>query len=165
MARGLTGILGLALLGLSIVFALFIILAGVTSDQPLDRTYFLEADTSGIQGAKDTTRWTYLYFCDQNNENCGDSKPAPAFGKAWNSDGAADAPHQLTGSRGDDTTSKYYFFMWRFGWVFFILALASSAIAFFSGFLACCGRVGAFISSAVSFVALAFWALAAVFMT
>lgn len=164
MARGLLGILGLALLGLSIVFSLFIILAGVTSDQPLDRTYFLEADTSGIQGAKDTTRWTFLYFCDQNNENCGDSNPAPAFGKAWAS-GARDAPDELTGSRGDDTTSKYYFFMWRFGWVWFILALAASAIAFFSGFLACCGRVGAFISSAVSFFALAFWTLAAVFMT
>lgn len=164
MARGLKGTLGLALLGLSVVFVLFIILAGVTEDQPLDRTYFLEADTSGIQGAKDTTRWTFLYFCDQNNENCGDSRPAPAFGKAW-APNARGAPERLVGSHGGDTTDAYYFFMWRFGWVWFILALASSAVAFFSGFLACCGRVGAFISSTVSFVALAFWTLATVFMT
>ena len=164
MARGLTGIAGLALLALSIVFALFIILAGVTSDQPLDRTWFLQADTSGIQGAKDTTRWTFLYFCDDHNENCGDSRPAPAFGKAWAAD-ASNAPEALVGSHGGGTTSSYYFYMWRFGWVWFILALATSLFAFFSGFLACCGRIGAFISSIVSFFALAFWTLAAVFMT
>ena len=164
MARGLFGIAGLALMGLSIVFLFFIILAGVTSDQPLDRTYFLQADTSGIQGAKDTTRWTFLYFCDEHNENCGSSRPAPAFGKAWGSN-ARGAPDDLIGRHSDDTTSMYYFYMWRFGWVWFILALASSVIAFFSGFLACCGRIGAFISSVVSFFALAFWTLAAVFMT
>lgn len=164
MARGLPGILGLALLALSIVFVLFIILAGVTRDQPLDRTYFLEADTSGIQGARDVTRWTFLHFCGKDNTDCSGSRPAPAFGRAWSA-GARDAPEGLVGESGSGTTDKYYYLMWRFGWVWFILALASSLIAFFAGFLACCGRVGAFISSAVSSVALAFWTLAAVFMT
>lgn len=55
--------------------------------------------------------------------------------------------------------------MWRFGWVWFLIALFFTVVAFFSGFLACCGRIGAFISSMFSALALAFWTLAAVFMT
>lgn len=66
---------------------------------------------------------------------------------------------------GGDTTSSYYYYMWRFGWVWFLIALFFSIVAFFSGFLACCGRIGAFISSMFSMLALVFWTLAAVFMT
>lgn len=164
MARGITGALGLALLALSIVFAFFIILPGVTDRSPLNKTYFLQADTNGIQGARDTTQWTYFYFCGENNRDCGNARPAPAFGKAWDSN-ANGAPDSLIGGHGGDTTSSYYYYMWRFGWVWFLIALFFSIVAFFSGFLACCGRIGAFISSMFSMLALVFWTLAAVFMT
>ncbi|SPO00242.1 related to FMP45 Cell cortex protein involved in sporulation [Cephalotrichum gorgonifer] len=164
MARAITSLLGLTLLGLSIVFAFFIILSGVTDHTPLNKTYFLEADTSGIHGAKDLTRWTYLRFCGDGNHDCTKSRPAPAFGKAW--DANANAPSQLVGSHGGDTTSSYYFYMWRFGWVFFLIALFFSVLAFFTGlFLSCCGRIGAFLSATSAFLAMVFWTLAAVFMT
>lgn len=96
MARGITAIVGLILLALSIVFAFFIILSGVTDRSPLTKTYFLQADTSGISGARDTTQWTYLYFCGEDNRDCGSARPAPAFGKAWDGN-ANEAPDSLTG--------------------------------------------------------------------
>ena len=96
MARGITGTLGLALLALSIVFAFFIILSGINDRSPLSKTYFLQADTSGIQGARDMTQWTYFYFCGEGNRDCGHARPAPAFGKAWGSN-ANGAPDSLIG--------------------------------------------------------------------
>lgn len=96
MARGLTGTIGLVLLALSIVFAFFIILSGVNDRSPLSKTYFLEADTSGIPGARDTTRWTYFYFCGDGNRDCGSPRPAPAFGRAWDGD-ASGVPDSLIG--------------------------------------------------------------------
>lgn len=55
--------------------------------------------------------------------------------------------------------------MWRFSWVFILITLFFEVLAFFSGFLACCGRLGAAISGLVSFVALFFSSLAMSLMT
>ena len=55
--------------------------------------------------------------------------------------------------------------MWRFGWVFFLIALFFTTLAFLSSFLACCGRIGSLLASLAALTALIFWTIAAVLMT
>ena len=55
--------------------------------------------------------------------------------------------------------------MWRFGWVFYLISLFFMVTAFFTGFLACCGRLGSAISGFTSLVALFFYSVAASLMT
>ncbi|KIH91497.1 hypothetical protein SPBR_01932 [Sporothrix brasiliensis 5110] len=158
------GLAASVMLATSILFLFFIILAGVTGTTPLNKTYFLQADTTGIQGAHDISQWTYLYSCGPNNEQCGSAHPAIPFGNVW-APNAANAPPELIGKYGGGTTSHYYFYMWRFSWVFFLIALFLEIIAFFSSFLACCGRLGSSIGSFVTFLAFAFLAIAVSLMT
>lgn len=157
-------IAALILIAGSLVLLFFTILAGVTDTTPLNKTYFLRADTSGITGARSVTQWTYFYFCGEGNNDCSSARPAPAFGKAW-AGGASNAPEDIIGSHGGGTTSTHYFYMWRFGWVFFLIALFFETFAFFGAFLACCGRLGAAISGLLSIVALLFLSAAASLMT
>ena len=55
--------------------------------------------------------------------------------------------------------------MWRFGWVFFLLTLFFETLAFFTGFIACCGRLGSAVSGLMTTVALAFSTISCVLMT
>lgn len=61
----------------------FIVLSGVSDVTPLNKTYFLQADTSGIEGARPVSQWTYFYVCGSGNQNCGSPIPALPFGAAW----------------------------------------------------------------------------------
>lgn len=137
--------MALVLLAGSLVLLWFVILSGVVHTAPLDRTFFLRADTSGITGARPITQWTYFYTCGDGNLDCGKASPDPPFGKAWGSN-PSNAPEELVGNHGSNTTSAKFFYMWRFGWVFYLLGLFFSTITFFTGFLACLGRLGAAIS-------------------
>ncbi|RYO93066.1 hypothetical protein DL764_008038 [Monosporascus ibericus] len=156
--------LSLLFLAGAIVMMFLVILAGVTRATPLDETYFLRADTSGITGARPTTQWTYFHVCSPGNVNCGGPWPDPPVGWAWDSD-TENVPTGLAGSYGGDTTSSYYYYMWRFGWVFYLLGLFFTVIAFFIGILAYFGRLGAAISGLTSLTALFFFTLAASLMT
>jgi len=131
----------------------FVILSGVANTTPLNKTYFLRADTSGITGARPISQWTYFYVCGENNLNCGSASPDLPLGKAWGSN-PSNAPPELVGNHGSNTTSTKFFYMWRFGWVFYLLALFFSTITFFTGFVACCGRLGAAISGLLSIISL-----------
>lgn len=142
----------------------FIILSGVTSTSPLRQTFFLRADTSGITGARPISQWTYFFICGPDNTNCGSASPALPLGSAWGSH-PRNAPEELVGNYGDNTTSFTYWYMWRFGWVFFILALFFEVVTFFSGFLACCSRLGSAISGMIALTALLFYSVAVALMT
>ncbi|KAK3191209.1 Eisosomes component [Lecanicillium sp. MT-2017a] len=146
------GLAGLVLMGVSLLFLFFIILAGVSDSTPLNKTYFLRADTSGIDGARDVSQWTFFYICGKDNENCGDAKAALPFGWAWNSDAGSDVPEGIRGTH-DGTNNKFYLLS-RFSWVFILLSLFFGVITFFSSFLACCGRLGSAIASAVGMLTL-----------
>jgi len=164
LKNALLGTTGIVLLCGSFLLLWFVFLSGVADTTPLNHIYFLRADTSGITGARDVTQWTYFYFCGRDNNDCGSARPAPAFGKAW--DGRADnAPDSLIGSHGGHTTSFHYYYMWRFAWVFILMTLFFMTLAFFAAFLACCGRLGAAISSLASAVALFFHTLGTALMT
>jgi hypothetical protein len=160
-ALGATGII---LLSGSLLLLWFVILSGVSNVTPLRNTYFLQADTSGITGARPLTQWTYFYFCGRGNRDCGPPRPAPAFGKAW-SGNAANAPEDLIGSHGGDTTSFHYYYMWRFAWVFILINLFFETLTWFAAWLACCGRLGAAIASLLALVALFFHSLGTAMMT
>ncbi|KAI1392494.1 SUR7/PalI family-domain-containing protein [Hypoxylon trugodes] len=166
MARSNTYLAPLSLIFLagSIVMLFFVILSAVTNTSPLRQTYFLSADTSGITGARSVTQWAYFYICGEGNSDCSRTWPAPPLGWAW-SGNPSNAPSELVGSHGGDTTSSYYFYMWRFGWVFYLIALVFSVLAFFAGFVACCGRLGSAIAGFGALVALFFHTIAVSLMT
>lgn len=158
------GLAALVLLAGSLVMLFFVILSGVNSTTPLDKTYFLRADTRDITGARDTTQWTYFFICGLENQDCGVAHAAPPFGYAWGAN-PSNAPAALVGSHGGETTSRKFFYLWRFGWVFIIITLFFEIIAFFSGFLACCGRLGSAIAYFVAVIALLFHSVGVSLMT
>ncbi|KAA8570126.1 hypothetical protein EYC84_002457 [Monilinia fructicola] len=142
----------------------FVILGGVTHTSPLDKTYFLRADTSGIAGARPTTQWNYFYNCGSGNNDCGKPVPALPFGYAWLGGGDG-APSSLLGSHGKHTTSFSYYYMWRFGWVFYLMGLLFTVFAFFTSMLAVCSRLGSFLGALMTMAALFFFTLGASLMT
>lgn len=84
------GIASLILIAGSIVLLFFVILSGMKTTTPLDKVYFLQADTSNIASARPVSQWTYFYVCGAGNTDCGKPVPALPFGAAWvgGSDGA-----------------------------------------------------------------------------
>ena len=154
----------LVLMAGAIVMMIFVILSGVRDVKPLNETYFLRADTHDITGARSVTQWTYLYMCGPGNERCSGAWPDPPVGWAWAAD-ARGAPPGLVGDKGGHTTSSYYFYMWRFGWVFYLIGFFFAVVGFFAGFLACLGRLGAALAGLTGITALFFTSLAASLMT
>ncbi|KAK3298623.1 SUR7/PalI family-domain-containing protein [Chaetomium fimeti] len=148
----------------SLVLLWFVILSGVTHTSPLRQTYFLRADTSGIEGARSISEWTFFKVCGDGHTDCGPSRPGLPLGDAWASN-ARNAPSDLIGGYGNGTTSFYYWYMWRFGWVFFLIALFFEVLAFFAGFLALCSRLGSALTGLISLVALFFLTIAVSLMT
>ncbi|KXX79626.1 Protein SUR7 [Madurella mycetomatis] len=148
----------------SLVMLWFVILSGLTQTSPLRQTYFLRADTSGIEGARAISQWTYFKVCGDGNTDCGPARPALPLGDAWDTD-ADGVPSELIGDHGDGTTSHYFWYMWRFGWVFYLISLFFATAAFFTGFLACISRLGAALAGLVSLVALVFMTVAVSLMT
>ena len=63
------------------------------------------------------------------------------------------------------TTSKYYFYMWRFGWVFYLMALVLDVFGFFASLLAPCSRLASGFSGLIIGAALFFFTIAASLMT
>jgi len=156
------GLLSLVFLAAAIVLQFFIVLSGGISSNPETKIYFLEADTSGMN-ARNPTRWTYWALCAvQNGLNSDCGKPVPAL--------PFDPPHRTnfqstTGVPDAFIGTRHYYYLSRFAWVFFLVALIFSVISFLLGGLALCTRIGAYFSSFNTSVALFFQALAASLMT
>jgi len=157
-------LISMIFLAASLVMLFFVILSGVTHTSPLRQTFFLRADTDGITDSRPISQWTYFYVCGDRNTDCGPAYPALPVGYAW-SGSPANAPQELIGSYGGETTSFYYWYMWRFGWVFYLLALFFMVVAFFSGFLACISRLGSAITGVIALTALLFYTIGVSLMT
>ncbi|KAK7734696.1 Eisosomes component [Cytospora paraplurivora] len=156
--------LALLFLAGSLTMLFFVILGGVTSHSPVNHTYFLKADTSGITGARDVSQWTYFHVCGSDNKDCSRASPAMPFGHAW-ADNAQNIPAGLGGHYAGHTSSRYYFYMWRFGWVFYLLTLLLEVLAFFIAFLACCSRLGAGLAAFMAASALFLFTIAVSLMS
>lgn len=157
------GLLSLLFLAVAIVFEFFIVLSGGVNSSPETLIYFLQADTAGMN-APNPARWTYWAICavDGNkNTNCGKATPAFPFDpeNKHNFGSTAGVPPQFLDNQ------NHYYYLSRFAWVFFLLALLFSVFAFLLGGLALCTRVGAYLSSFNTAVALFWQALAASLMT
>ncbi|KAM7201912.1 protein SUR7 [Naviculisporaceae sp. PSN 640] len=163
LSHSLLSLISMVFLCASLVMLWFVILSGITSVSPLRQTYFLRANTAGIPGALPISQWTYFRICGDNNNDCRSARPALPLGSAWGSD-HTNVPAELAGDY-DQTTSYTYWYMWRFGWVFFILALFFEVVTFFSGFLAFCSRLGSAISGLIALLALLFYSAAVALMT
>jgi len=162
--RGAMGIVSLVLIAGAIVLMFFVILAGLKTTTPLNKTYFLTADTSGITGARPITQWTYFYVCGSGNTDCGKPVPDLPLGYAWIGGGSG-APSSVLGKHGHGTTSTFYYYMWRFGWVFYLISLFFTVMAFFTSLLAPCSRLAAGLAGFTLMICLFFFSVAAALMT
>jgi len=165
MAAGLRGGLGLVswvLLAASIVFMFFVVLSGVKNTTPLNKTYFLQADTSSISGARPISQWTYFYVCGAGNENCGAAVPGLSLGDAWGK-GATNVPSALFSTHHHATSTSYYY-IWRFGWVFYLMGLTLAVFALLAAFLSCL-RIGSAFAGILSLGSWFFFSLGASLMT
>ena len=163
-AGGALGSLSWFLLAGALIMLWLVILSGVRNHTPLNKIWFLRADTSGIRGSTHpVSQWTYFHICGQGNMNCDKAKAALPLGYAWY-EGSEGAPSALVGNHGHNTTSRYYFYMWRFGWVFYFIAFILANFAALTGLLACLKIVTA-ATGLLTLGALFFLTLAASLMT
>ncbi len=101
------GIASLVLIAGAIVLMFFVVLSGVTHTIPLDKTYFLQADTSSIAGSgRSVSQWTYFYVCGAGNEDCGKPVPALPIGYAWVG-GSSGAPPSMVGCVFSSESSRF----------------------------------------------------------
>ncbi len=91
------GIVSLVLIAGALVLMFFVVLSGVVDSIPLNKTYFLQADTSSFPGAgRNISQWTYFYVCGEGNTDCGKAVPDIPFGYAWVG-GSDNVPSDLVG--------------------------------------------------------------------
>ncbi|KAK9468362.1 SUR7/PalI family-domain-containing protein [Lipomyces arxii] len=124
-------------------------LAGVRESTPLNRFYYLEADTSGIQGAPDLTRWALWSRCgvqDGHNANCTDNTPGYPFRPAQNFGTTQGVPQGLL-----DHSQKYYY-MSRFAYSFFFCSTIFSGLAVLFGWLGMCSNLFSGCNSILTFL-------------
>ncbi|MCJ1245661.1 hypothetical protein MMC30_002865 [Trapelia coarctata] len=138
-----------------------VLLAGAINSNPVNQIYFLQADTSGIQGAPAVSRWTFWNTCsvDANGRDaCGAAYPDYPFDPQNNFGSQRGVPDSFIG------TSKFYY-MSRFTFPFIIIALFFAVCSLFLGLFALCSRIGSYLSSASCAVALFFQTIVACLMT
>jgi hypothetical protein len=162
-AGPILAILSLILVAGGVLLQFFTILTGGVNSAPLDRFYFLQASTNGIANARNPSRWTFFAICGADpssghNANCGAPVPALPFDPPRNFGTEDGVPEQFIGT-------NQYFLLSRFMFAFYLIALFFGAIALLTGLLALVSRLGGYISSMTTSIALFFQTLAATLMT
>jgi len=164
-ARPILGLISLILLAGGIVLQFLVILSGAVSGSPENQIYFLQASTNGISPQpRNPSRWTFFAICgvDSNghNSNCGSVVPALPFDPPARSNfGTTNGvPAQFIGTHS-------YFYLSRFMFAFYLIALFFAVVSFFTGLLALCTRLGSLLSGFNTMIAFFFQALAAALMT
>lgn len=131
---------------------ILIILSGSMTNYPVDRFYWVQADTSGIPNAANTTRWTFWGACSitDGTTSCGDHlSPAAPISPIDNFNTKINVPSKFISDR--DT----YYYLSRFSFCFFWIALAFIGVAFLLYILTFCSRIilqVVFILSIVGFI-------------
>lgn len=146
-----------------IVMQFFTILSGAVNSAPLNQFYFLEATTSGIPNARNPSRWTFFAVCGRDpstghNTNCGAVVPALPFDPPRNFGTTENVPEQFVGT-------NMYFYLSRFMFAFYLIALFFAACALLTGLLALCSRLGGYLSGLTVAIALFFQTLSAALLT
>lgn len=113
---------------------IFIVLSGSINHFPINKFYWIEADTSNISGAPDISRWTFWGLASEENgkNERQDLSPAYPFSPVDNFDTTQNVPSDFVSNR--DT----YYYLTRFSFAFFWITLAfvgvSLLISIFSVF-------------------------------
>lgn len=113
---------------------ILIVLSGSIDHFPINKFYWIEADTSGIGSAPSLSRWTFWGLASEDNgKNVKNSlSPAYPFSPVDNFDTTQNVPKDFVDNR--DT----YYYLTRFAFAFFWIALAfvgvSLIISIFSVF-------------------------------
>ncbi len=145
----------------------FILLAGAIDGSPVNRFYFLEANTGNIPGAPAVARWTFWNVCGVDGPRiaCGNREYEnihPAF------------PFNPPGKKNFNTNvnipdsflnTSYYSLMTRFMFSFMLIALFFAVCALFTGLLALCTRIGAYLSGLLTMIAALFQGVQVALMT
>lgn len=141
----------------------FTILSGAVNSAPINQFYFLQAATTSIPDARNPSRWTFFAVCGRDpstghNANCGAVVPALPFDPPRNFGTTDNVPGQFIGTH-------TYFYLSRFMFAFYLIALFFAVCALFTGLLAMCSRLGGYLSGLTVAIALFFQALAAALLT
>ncbi|KAF1365714.1 SUR7-domain-containing protein [Lizonia empirigonia] len=146
-AKPVLALTALLLVAAGIVMQFFTILSGAVNSAPLNQFYFLEATTTGIPNARNPSRWTFFAVCGRD----------PSSGHNTNC-GAVNVPEQFVGT-------NMYFYLSRFMFAFYLIALFFAACALLTGLLALCSRLGGYLSGLTVAIALFFQTLSAALLT
>lgn len=141
---------------------LFIVMSGSINSFPINSFYWLQADTSSISGAPALSRWTFwgLATVSDNNRSVSHQlSPAYPLSPVDNFGTTENVPQDFIDNR------NTYYYLSRFAFVFYWIALAFVGISFLLAFFVGCSYsiikiIGWFIS-----LGLLFGAGAAAFMT
>ncbi|KAK8185291.1 SUR7/PalI family-domain-containing protein [Phyllosticta capitalensis] len=164
VARPVLGLLGQLILAGGIVMQFLVILSGGVHGDPENQIWFLQASTDGVANSpRDPSRWTFWSICgvDSNtgrNTNCGAPVPALPFDPPRNFGTKQGLPEKFNGTH-------HYYYLSRFMFAFYLMAIIFAAIALFTGLLAMCSRLGGYISGFNTSLALFFQTIAAALMT
>lgn len=162
VGRPILSLVSLIILAGGICLSFFVILSGAINSSPINQFYFLEASNIGsIPGARNPSRWTFFAICgaeNGKNANCGSPVPALSFDPPRNFGTKQGVPETFIG------THKF-FYLSRFMFAFYLIALFFAVIALFTGILALCSRLGGYLSGMTAMVALFFQSVAAALMT
>ena len=101
-AEPVFGLAALLLVAGGIVMQFFTILSGAINSTPMNKFYFLQAATGGIDNARNPSRWTFFAICGRDpssglNANCGSIVPALPFDPPRNFGTTNGVPETLTG--------------------------------------------------------------------
>lgn len=155
--RPLIGAFSILLIAGATLLSFFVLLAGSRDSAPLNNFYWLEADTSAIQGAPSVTRWTTYNYCgveDGKNADCSPNKADFPFDPVRNfgtEDGVPDAFID---------TNRYYY-LTRFAWPFYLISLFFTVITLFVSLLSLCSRLGSALAISANAISVFFWTIAA----
>nr|POE89996.1 protein sur7 [Quercus suber] len=161
LTRSLLSLLSIILLAGGIVMEFLIILSGTHIGTPENQIYFLQSSTNGITGGPNPVpnpaRWTYFSVCGVTNglnTDCSRVRAAQPFDPEGNFGTQTGLPDAFI------NTHRWYYLS-RFAWVFFIIALFFAVLAFLLSVFALCARLGAYLAASMSFLALFFQTLCA----
>jgi len=170
VARPILGLLALVFLAGGIVLQFLVVLSGLPTT-PENDIYFLEATlggaaASGLNGISNPVRWTWLRICGVDGQTglnafCQPTGAAVPFSPVDN------FPQQTVNNLPSafQDHRNYYYYLSRISWAFYIVALFFAVVAVFTGLLPLCTRLGAYLSSSFTFLAVGGQAIAASLMT
>lgn len=165
-ARPILSIVAIILLAGGVLLQLLVILSGAINSNPINKIFFLQGSTDGIDGSSvpNPARWTYFAICGERNGLNAQCRPVQAaipFDPRRNFGTSMGLPDQL--ASGDAASTLYY--LSRIAWAFFIIALFFAAVALLMSVIAIFSRLAAKFTGLVTIMALVCQAVACALMT